>query len=138
LKLPVLQEDHENCWHQSVFLLLHCDSQFFSTTLLPAPLVSLFIPPLTVTVDAISVKAGRSNSTTLDCNEQWACVVSYNRRSTCAQIRSRYSDRALSIQQSGVFGKQFRPMCTEKADARKFSQALAALKPIISLSPLFA
>jgi hypothetical protein len=29
-------------------------------------------------------------------------------------------------------------MCTEKADARKFSQALAAMKPIISLSPLFA
>jgi len=29
-------------------------------------------------------------------------------------------------------------MCTEKADARKFSQALAALKPIISLSSLFA
>jgi hypothetical protein len=29
-------------------------------------------------------------------------------------------------------------MCTEKADHRKFSQALAALKPIISLSSLFA
>jgi len=29
-------------------------------------------------------------------------------------------------------------MCTQKADARKFSQALAAMKPIISLSSLFA
>ena len=40
---------------------------FFSTPLPPAPLVSLFIPPLTVIVGAISDKAGRSNSSTLDC-----------------------------------------------------------------------